>query len=135
MSRTSRPFLLLVLPLLLVAIALAVAVSLQAQPATETDEPVAAEVAPPAGDGLLAGDQAWVQMTGCSAEQECYCTPQKASCTGTTSCTVGSTYVVCDGNQVDCPNPNIPVGCADVDAWCECRDLGGPRPYCTINWC
>lgn len=90
---------------------------------------------PPGTEGLLAGDESPLSLTGCSAEKNCSCSPQWVSCTGSTSCTVGSNSVTCDGNTVTCPDPNIPPPCADPVGWCACRDAGGNRPTCTGLYC
>jgi len=57
----------------------------------------------------------------CSANQTC---PNQCvvACTGSSTCTVQSTSVTCDGSTTNCPYPscNVPPGCLEPCDWCAC---------------
>lgn len=83
----------------------------------------------PLADGVV-----WTSG-GCTASLTCPSNCQK-HCSGTTSCSVGSNYVECDGQQHFCPScnlsqyPGYPQCGLRQCPWCVCVSGGGDPVEC-----
>lgn len=83
----------------------------------------------PVGNGAV-----WTSGGSCTAQLTCDSNCVK-HCSGTT-CTVGSNYVECDGQQYFCPSCNIsqypgyPQCAWRLCTWCVCINQGGTPSSC-----
>lgn len=72
----------------------------------------------------------------CTANQIC---PNdcRIGCTGSSECLVGSTWVECDGNRIDCPYPTCGEveNCLDNCSYCACIAGGGGYAACHGEYC
>jgi|CXWL01.1.fsa_nt_gi hypothetical protein len=77
-----------------------------------------------------------LELSSCTAQQNCPGSGCFISCAGVSSCTVGATSVTCDGATTNCPScPTPPSGCLDPCCWCECKAGGGTNWQCTRSCC
>lgn len=70
------------------------------------------------------GDSELVLLTGCTAELECG-GGYVARCTGANTCTVGSTYVECDGVRTYC-------SCTVQTTCCDGKVIGCSGTMCSV---
>jgi hypothetical protein len=86
-----------------------------------------------AEDTLVLGTTTMTE-DGCSADLVCtypyIAPPASVSCTGSTSCSVGAGYVVCDGDYEYCTCPTI--RCA---SWYACWKIYGDEAACYNGCC